>query len=125
MASSSRQEIEAEIRRQIEVQGEAELKHKGREFSTEVMEYGISISPYDPDDENLQHYKDSFKLRARNLRGRLPSWRITNTDPLATVIEHGSDAGRPQGGSSPMWAVFARMAFRFGGTPDHDGDDEI
>lgn len=118
--SDSDAEIAREIRRQVEVQGEAELRRKGREFATEVLEYAKSISPEDLDDGNAVHYKNSFKLRSRNIIGQLPSWRISNTDPLATVIEDGSGPDRvPQGGSSPAHHVFSRTAFHFGGVADH------
>jgi hypothetical protein len=126
MADSSRADIEREIRKAIEVQGEKELKVKGREFATEVMEFAKVISPLDEDDGNAVHYKESFRVRARNARGKLPSWRIVNTDPLATVIEEGSNF-RPQGGDSPAWHVFTSTAARYGGSPDGAGgaEDEI
>ncbi|APE14138.1 hypothetical protein BOH72_01745 [Mycobacterium sp. WY10] len=120
--SDSAADIAREIRRAIEAQSEAELRRKGRAFTEEVVEYAKSISPYDPDDDNTVHYKESFKIRARNAVGRLPSWRITNTDALATIIEDGSYE-RPQGGSSPAHHVFSRTAFHFHGTPDHGGDE--
>lgn len=126
MASDSADEIAVKIREAVEVEGEAEIRRKGRDFATEVMEYAKSISPFDPDDDNLVHYRDSFKVRARNLRGKLPSWRISNDDKLSTIIEDGSGPIRPQGGFSEPHFVFARTAFHFGGTPDHGiaGDDE-
>jgi hypothetical protein len=128
MADSSRAEIEAEIRKAVfEASGERELKTKGRAFTAEVVEHAKIISPFDPDDENVQHYRESFKITARNIRGKLPSWRIRNTSPLVGVIEEGAPDGRPQGGSSPAWHVFTSTAARYGGTPDGVGgaEDEI
>ncbi|MGY4710163.1 hypothetical protein ACXDF8_11510 [Mycolicibacterium sp. CBM1] len=125
MASSSRQEIEAEIRRAIVVQGEPELRRELRAVGREVIDFMKRESPVDPDDDNPTHYIDSFSMNLRSPRGRLPSLRIKNSDRIAHFVEDGTDeANRPQGGSSPAHHIFAKAAFRWGGTPDHGVADE-
>jgi Bacteriophage HK97-gp10, putative tail-component len=115
-------ELKAEIEKAVPVQSEKELTAELRKFGAEVIETAKSVSPYDPEDHNIQHYRDSFKFRIRNLRGKLPSGRITNTDALATIVEDGSYE-RPQGGWSEAHHVFAITASRYGGTTDHNGSD--
>ena len=127
MVSDSAADIAREIRRQVEVQGEPELRRHLRETGREIIDYMKSESPVDRDDDNPTHYIDSFSMRMRSPRGRLPSLQITNSDRLAHIVEDGTDeASRPQGGSSPAHHVFAKAAFRWGGTPDHGGvgDDD-
>ena len=126
MASDSAAEISREIKRQIEAQGEPELRRGLRDFGREIVDYMKSISPEDLADDNPIHYIDSFSTRIRSIRGKLPSLRISNNDPLARIIEDGSGilAPREQGGSSEPHYVFARAAFAFGGKTDDVGGDE-
>jgi hypothetical protein len=123
VADSSREDIEREIRAAVEVQGTEELRLKGREFTEEVVDYAKIISPFDVDDSNVNHYRDSWIIRARNARGKLPSWTIRNVDPIARIVESGSYA-RPQGGDSPAHETMASTAARFGGTVDGIGGSE-
>jgi hypothetical protein len=127
LANSSSREIADEIRKQVALQGTAELKADLRVVADEIIGEMRAISPEDLDDGNAVHYKDSFKSRMLPAtRGRLPVIRVSNTDPLAGVVEDGSGelAQRPQGGSSPAHHIFSIVAFRHRGTVDGQGDAE-
>ncbi|MCV7348276.1 HK97 gp10 family phage protein [Mycolicibacterium rhodesiae] len=122
--SDSADQIAREIQRQVEVQGEPELRRELKKYAEEVKAYAVSISPYDPTDEP-PHYRDQWAARLRTLRGRLPSARVENKSKIAHLVEDGTaEYERPQGGSSPAAHVAARTAFHFGGTPDHGGTGE-
>lgn len=123
MASDSAREIEQEIRRQIVVQGEPELRRAIRDYGRELKAEAISISP--PPTGEPPHFRDSWEFRLRSLRGRLPSGRLSNKSRLTNIVEGGtSEFERPQGGSSPAWEIFHRLAFQHGGTVDGVGGDD-
>jgi hypothetical protein len=129
VADSSRADIERELRKAIEVEGEKEMRLRLREFGAGVKEFAEIISPFDGDDGNAEHYNSSWKLTGKNgARGKLPSLTLKNTDKLKNIIEGGTDSiSRPQGGDSPAFHIFERVAARHGGTVDGIGgaEDEI
>ena len=121
--SDSAAEIAREIRLKIETEGEPELRREIKRLANEVKDYAVSISPYDPTAEP-PHYRDMWTARLRTLKGRLPSARVENRSAIAHLVEDGTaEFERPQGGSSPAEFVAARTAFKFGGVPDHGGDE--
>jgi hypothetical protein len=125
VASSSRGDIEREIKRLVlEADSEREIRLKGKAAVVEIMEFAKVISPLDEDDDNAEHYKNSFMIRAKTGRGKLPSWTLSNSDKLTTIMEFGSSDLREQGGSSPAHHTFTITAANFGGTPDGVGGHE-
>lgn len=124
MATDSAAEIAREIRIAIETQGEPELRRHLKTVAEELKAEAIAMSPYDAEDAP-PHYRDTHKVKMRSARGRLPSARLENKHPLANLIEDGTtEAQRPQGGWSEPHYVYARIAARHHGTPDHAGGDD-
>lgn len=104
--ASSANEIEREIRRQLRAKGPAEVERKAEPTFRDVKGYAESISPVESGE-----YKRSFRMTRKRGKDDMPARRLTNIDDKANIIEYGSV-------DTPEFAVIARTAAHFGGTPD-------
>jgi hypothetical protein len=110
MARSRVRESEAEIAEQIKAaireQEYAQIEAAVDERADEMRDYAVSISP-----EDTGQYKDSFEIDKGTTDDGLPTRTLKNTDPIANIIEYGSE-------DTPEFAVLTRTATQFGGTTD-------
>lgn len=110
MARSRVRESDREIADQIEAaireQEAAELEDAVDEQAEAMRAYAISISP-----EDTGHYKESFEIDKVERPDGLPGRVLKNTDPIANIIEYGTE-------DTPEFAVLTRTANHFGGTTD-------
>lgn len=104
--ASSVNEIEREIRRQLREKGPAEVERKAEPTFREIKAYAESISPVESGE-----YKRSFRMTRKRGKDDMPARRLRNIDGKANMIEDGTV-------DTPEFAVLARTAAHFGGTPD-------
>jgi hypothetical protein len=102
----STSEIADEIERKIRKNERAKLDRAVLKRAKEMQAYAVSISP-----EDTGEYIDSFEIN-RVDRDGLPGRSLSNTDPIANIIEYGSN-------DTPEFGVLGRTAHAFGGTVDH------
>lgn len=100
-------EIAAEIERKIRKNERAKLDRAVLKRAKEMQAYAVSISP-----EDTGEYIDSFEIKRVTRDDGLPARSLSNTDPIANIIEYGSV-------DTPEFAVLGRTAHAFGGTVDH------
>lgn len=110
MARSKVRESTADIAAQIEAavreQERLQLEDAVDDQAERMRAYAVSISP-----EDTGEYKSSFEID-RGTRDGLPTRTLKNVDPIANIIEYGSEDTRE-------FAVLQRTATQFGGTVDH------
>jgi hypothetical protein len=102
----STREIADEIERAIREQEAAQLEAAVDKQAEEMKAYAVSISPVD-----TGQYKKSFEISKVERSDGLPARSLSNTDPIAGLLEYGSI-------HNPEFAVLARTAHQFGGTVD-------
>ncbi len=108
-------QIEAAIREQEEARQQIDDAMDVR--AEEMKAFAESISPVyveKPHKDRVPgRYKASFEL-SKGERDGMPTRKLTNTDPIANLVEYGSV-------HNPEHAVMARTAEEFGGT-HHRGE---
>ncbi len=117
MAELSVTEVEREIRR-LAAQAD-EVRVKALAEAEGVKDYARDISPVETGDYAAHWHIDP---RRRTVNG-LPAFKLVNDSEIAEKIEFGTGeaAGhhpRSQGGSSPEFAIRAKVAAHFGGTEE-------
>lgn len=100
----STREIADEIERAIREQEQATLERAVDDRADEMRAYAVSISP-----EHTGKYKASFEIDKVERDDGLPGRKLVNTDPIANIIEYGTN-------DTPEFAVMGRTAEAFGGT---------
>lgn len=103
----SDREIAEEIERAIREQADAELEEAVDERAEEMKAFAILISP-----EDTGQYKASFEINKVERPDGLPGRSLSNSDPIAGLLEYGSI-------HNEEFAVLARTAHQFGGSVDH------
>lgn len=110
MARSRVRESTADIAAQIEAavrrQEHDRIERAVDETATRMKAFAESISP-----EDSGEYKASFEID-KGTRDGLPTRTLKNTDPVANILEYGSE-------DTPEFAVLGRTAAQFGGSIDH------
>lgn len=87
----------------------AELEHHIRSRLSEGAVFAANISPDAP--PVGRGYKYAFGVEVHQFPDGVPVGTLFNSDPKWAVVEVGSAAGRPQGGSSPPHHVLARTLY--------------
>lgn len=100
-------DIAAEIEAAVTKQERRQLKRAVKKQASEMKAYAESISPVETGE-----YKDSFEVDEFDRPDGLPGATLKNTDPIANIIEYGSN-------DTPEFGVLGRTAHQFGGSVDH------
>jgi hypothetical protein len=132
MGISARERKELEFEIGLKVSKDLEVRRKVGQFAEEVAntakhiwdETTLAISgpghPYQTGD-----FRESIHAERRRDRGRWPHWWVGSEHPHANMLEHGTGVDKPGSHSpwgpntpTPEFAIFARTAFHYRGTPD-------
>lgn len=99
----SAKEIAAQIEAAIREQEKTAIEAAVDETALRMRSYAEAISPVDTGE-----YSNSFAI-TKGVRDGLPTRTLSNTDPIAALIEFGTDR-------TPEFAVLAKTAAEFNGT---------
>lgn len=127
-------EIEAEIG--LKVAKDLEVKRGTAKFSEEVVAVARKIWDESGHMTKEGHhayehgnFRESIHAEKRRDRGRWPHWWVGSRHPKVHMLEYGTDVDRPGTHSpwgrftpTPAFAIFARTAIFFRGTPDGEGE---
>jgi len=135
MAKSLRQQIELEI--DAKIAKERELQRKLKEHAEDARDYAKRIATTDMDSGYATgEYVESIRVeQQRDPKGRFKKgWKVVSRDDKANLLEYGTKRDAPGGHATwvdldgvrrfgpntptPRFEIFAKTAFRFGGTPD-------
>lgn len=122
--TTNRRDIETEIG--LKVSKDVDMRRQVAEFAEEVENTAKRIwDESGPHPYQTDAFRESIHTEKRRDRGRWPHWWVGSNHPHANMLESGTGPDKPGTHSpygpdtpTPEFAIMARTAFHYRGTPD-------